>query len=203
MWYAFLILVISFALYPLYRLKVIGKNNLSKQHGYIIAPNHVAAVDPVLVAIARFVDKKMVVFAKDSLFKTALGQWFFSSVGCVAVQRGKGDTKLMDNAIAKVKNGTSSLIFPEGTRSKTGEMGKVKSGAFVMAIQSNVNIVPCYVKYKNGNSKIFSKAIVVFDEEININDYINEQNSNSTNIRSLKDEYMKRMEALKEKYKHF
>ncbi len=203
MWYAFLILIISSVMYPLYRLKVVGKKNLSKTHGYIIAPNHVAAIDPVLVAIARFVDKKMVIFAKDSLFKTAIGKWFFNSVGCVEVHRGKGDTQLMDNAINKVKNGTSSLIFPEGTRSKTGELGKIKSGAFVMAIQSNVNIVPCYVKYKNGNSNIFSKAIIVFDKEIEIKDYIDVNERNSANIRNLKEEYLKRMESLKEKYKDF
>ena len=89
----------------------------------------------MFVVLARFWGKKMLVMAKEELMHVnPFFTWFFRQVGVFGVTRGRGDTTAVDDAIEKVRAGQGLLIFPEGTRSKTGEPGKLKSGAFVIAI---------------------------------------------------------------------
>ncbi len=87
-------------------------------------------------------------------------------MGVVPVHRGKGDTAVVDQAIECVRNGQGLLIFPEGTRSKDGNLGKLKSGAFVVAAQAGVDIVPCRIIYKGGKLKLFGRCTVIFGKPI-------------------------------------
>ena len=104
-------------------IKVVGRENLPRDgRGFVLAPNHLSAIDPVFVVIARFWGKKMLVMAKEEVMHVnPFFTWFFHQVGVFGVTRGRGDTSAVDNAIEEVKNGRGLLIFPEGTRSKTGE----------------------------------------------------------------------------------
>ena len=82
--------------------------------------------------------------------------------GCSACTRGRGDTTAVDDAIEKVRAGQGLLIFPEGTRSKTGEPGKLKSGAFVVASAAGVDMIPCRIIYRHGHMRLFSRVRVCF-----------------------------------------
>ena len=119
-----------------FRIQVIGRENLKAVRdgrAYVIAPNHIANLDPVLIAITIFDWKRLRILAKEELFKNPLAGWFLRCMGAVSIERGKGDTVTLEKITNECKNGTGVMIFPEGTRTKTGKLGMIKSGAFVIA----------------------------------------------------------------------
>ncbi|MEG1477105.1 MAG: lysophospholipid acyltransferase family protein, partial [Oscillospiraceae bacterium] len=140
MFYCFIVTLACIAWHIIFRIKVIGKENLIKDRGFVLCPNHISAIDPVFIVIARFWGKRMLIMGKEELFNISpIISWIFRHVGVIPVQRGKGDSGAVDTAIEKVKGGQGLLIFPEGTRTKDGNLGRLKSGAFVVAAAANVD----------------------------------------------------------------
>lgn len=152
-----------------YRIRTIGRENLPKDRGYVLCPNHLSAIDPVFVVLARFWGKKMWVMAKEELFRNPIIAWFFRHVGVFPVARGRGDRSVLDSAIESVRNGSGMLIFPEGTRNKEGPgLLPLKSGAFVVAASAGADIVPCRIIYKGGHQHLFCTVTVIFGRPIPI-----------------------------------
>ena len=151
-----------------FRIQVVGKEHLPKDgRGFVLASNHISAIDPVFIVIARLWGKRMLIMAKAELFRiNPILSWMFRNVGVFGVERGKGDTQVVEQAVAKVRAGQGMLIFPEGTRSKTGELGKIKSGAFVVASEAGVDMIPCRIIYKGGKMRVFGRCTVVFGPPI-------------------------------------
>ena len=150
-----------------FRIRVIGRENLPKEGGFVLAPNHISAIDPVFVVIARFWGKRLLIMAKEEIMQVnPVFTWMFRHVGVVGIERGRGDVSVVDELIGDVKKGQGLLIFPEGTRSKTGQVGKVKSGAFVIASAAGVPMVPCRIIYEPGRMKVFCRVRVCFGTPI-------------------------------------
>ena len=83
----------------LFRFEVIGRENLKAVRdgrAYVIAPNHIANLDPVLIAITIFDWKRLRILAKEELFKNPLAGWFLRCMGAVSIERGKGDTTTVE-----------------------------------------------------------------------------------------------------------
>ena len=141
----------------LWRFEVIGRENLKTVRdgrAYVIAPNHIANLDPVLIAITIFDWKRLRILAKEELFKNPLIGWFLSCMGAVPIDRGKGDMDTVNKVTDECKNGTPILIFPEGTRSKTGELLTLKSGAFLIAGNADADMVPCRIIYDTPDKRM-------------------------------------------------
>lgn len=151
-----------------FRIRTVGRENLITDRGFVLCPNHLSALDPVFVVLSRFWGKPMWVMAKEELFRNPFFAWFFRNVGVFPVERGKGDKGLLNDAIASVQSGRGMLIFPEGTRSKTGELQKLKSGAFVVAEAAHADIIPCRIIYKGGKMHLFGTVTVVYGKPISI-----------------------------------
>ena len=150
-----------------FRIKVIGRENLIRDRGFVLAPNHISAIDPVFVAVARFSGPAMVIMAKAELMhKNFFFDWFYKQAHVVPVERGKGDTGMVEHIVREVREGRGLLIFPEGTRSKDGNLGKLKSGAFVVAAEAGVDMIPCRIIYKGGKMRVFGRCTVVFGKPI-------------------------------------
>ena len=167
----YILLPIAWLLWHIgFRIQVIGRENLIRDRGFILAPNHVSAIDPVFVIIARFWGKKMRVFAKRELFEiNAFLTWFFRQMGGVAVRgAGKDEKEVVDRTIEECRAGRGLLIFPEGTRTKDGAVGSPKSGAFVVAAAAGVDLIPCRILYDtpDGRMRLFCRVRVVFGEPI-------------------------------------
>ena len=146
----------------LFRFEVIGRENLKAVRdgrAYVIAPNHIANLDPVLIAITIFDWKRLRILAKEELFKNPLAGWFLRCMGAVSIERGKGDTTTVEKLTNECKNGTGIMIFPEGTRTKTGKLGVIKSGAFVIAAAAGADMLPVRIIYgtKDGRLHLFCK----------------------------------------------
>ena len=152
-----------------FRVRTEGRDNLKKirTRGYILAPNHISAIDPVFVIITRFWGRRMIVFAKKELFEiNAFLSWFFRCAGAMCVRGTKEEAAVIDETVARCQNGESLLIFPEGTREKDGTFLQPKSGLFVIAAAAAVDVVPVRIHYEtpDGKMKPFCKVRVVYGE---------------------------------------
>ena len=152
-----------------FRVRAEGRDNLKKirTRGYILAPNHISAIDPVFVIITRFWGRRMIVFAKKELFEiNAFLSWFFRCAGAMCVRGTKEEAAVIDETVARCQNGESLLIFPEGTREKDGTFLQPKSGLVVIAAAAAVDVVPVRIHYEtpDGKMKLFCKVRVVYGE---------------------------------------
>jgi len=152
-----------------FRVRTEGRENLKKvqTRGYILAPNHISAIDPVFVIITRFWGRRMIVFAKKELFEiNVFLSWFFRCAGAMCVRGTKEEAAVIDETVARCQNGESLLIFPEGTREKDGTFLQPKSGLFVIAAAAAVDVVPVRIHYEtpDGKMKLFCKVRVVYGE---------------------------------------
>ena len=151
-----------------FRIRVEGRENLKKVQtkGYILAPTHVSAIDPVFIVVTRW-GRRMVVFAKKELFEiNAFLTWFFRCCGGVCVRGTKDEMAVITQTVEACKQGRTLLIFPEGTREKDGTFLQPKSGLFVIAAAAAVDVVPVRIHYEtpDGKMKLFCKVRVIFGE---------------------------------------
>lgn len=174
--YKITVAVVWFLTKILFNFKYYGREiaEAYKTNGrpYLVCPNHVSAIDPVFVVLARGKGRKLTVMAKEELFKNPVLSWFFTQLGAIPVARGTGDKTVLEKAINDVRDGAGALIFPEGTRGDGNGMGKLKSGAFAVAAQTGADIIPVRIIYhtKDGNMKLFCKVSVVFGQPLKIED---------------------------------
>ena len=167
MFYCFIVTAAWLVWHIGFRIRVIGRENLPKEGGFVLAPNHISAIDPVFVVIARFWGKRLLIMAKEEILQVnPVFTWMFRHVGVVGIERGRGDVNVVDELIGDVQKGQGLLIFPEGTRRKPGQVGKVKSGAFVIASAAGVPMVPCRIIYEPGRMKVFCRVRVCFGAPI-------------------------------------
>ncbi len=145
---------------PFYKLlfwyKINGRENVPDDGAYIVCSNHLSNNDPVLLGIAM--KRQIFYMAKAELFKNPIAGWVIRHLGAFPVNRGAGDGKAINEAENIVKDGKLLGIFIEGTRSKTGEFLRPKSGASIIAHQMNVPVIPVCITPKNKKIKPFQQV---------------------------------------------
>lgn len=134
-------------------LKAEGLENIPAEGSFIIAGNHLHFDDPILHAMA--VRRGFKIMAKSELMKKPLAGRFLKALGAFPVVRGTADLGSLDYAVSVLKNGDGLLIFPEGTRSKTGELGSFKQGVAFISGKSGAPVVPA-ARIKRRRLLIFS-----------------------------------------------
>lgn len=126
------------------RFETVGKDNLPAARGFILAANHVSYLDPPVFGAGIY--RPISFLAKEELFRIPVFGTVITLLGAVPVAGGS-DFRTMRAIIRKLKHGAAVLIFPEGTRSSSGEMsGDIKSGVAFLAHAAGVPIVPCFVE---------------------------------------------------------
>ncbi len=150
--------------WPKTRFKFTNAKKIPKEGRYIIASNHISGLDPIMIGIGQ---KRCIRFmAKAELFRSAFPRWLFTKLGAFPVERGKGDWDSINNAKQMIDNGDAIGIFIEGTRSKTGELLRPKSGAVLLAYQMDCKIVPASITYKGEKRRMFSRIYVSFGDPV-------------------------------------
>ena len=162
---------ISFILRPIIKIlfpyEVRGLENIvNLKSGYILCSNHLSNLDPIFLALSY--PTPICFMAKQELFKNKVLGQIFSSFGAFSVKRGTGDKNALDNAKQVLKNNDTLGIFIEGTRSKTGEFLRPKSGAALLAYETKSDVVTaCITGTENNNKvKLFKKTIINFGKPI-------------------------------------
>lgn len=149
------------------RVKIKGLENIPSGP-VIFLSNHQGAFD--IPALQAYLPKQFRWVAKKSLFKIPVVGWSMSLAGYIKVDREHGHKAMqsLEEAAGKVKAGTSVLIFPEGTRSSSGELLAFKRGAFMLASLSRVPVVPIGIRGTNRVMKKGSLRIRPADVTVNI-----------------------------------
>jgi len=137
------------------RVEVRGMENIPRGVPVVLLSNHQGAFD--IPALQAFLPLQFRWVAKKSLFKIPIIGWSMSLANYIPIERENPQEamKSMEEASVRIKNGTSVLVFPEGTRSETGALLPFKRGAFMLATKSGAAIVPVAIK---GTSAIMKKG---------------------------------------------
>jgi 1-acyl-sn-glycerol-3-phosphate acyltransferase len=146
-----------------YRCKSSGQENIPDDSGAIIAPNHMSFFDPPLTGC--FMKKDLYFMAKQELFSVPILGFLIKRTNAFPVKRGKQDLNAFRNAFSLLKNKKSLLMFPEGTRSKTGIMGKARAGVGMVACTCQVPIVPVKIVNTN-NMKKFKRLEIKYGKPV-------------------------------------
>ncbi len=116
-----------------------GLENFPREGGVILASNHVSNWDPLAVAVA--VNRPVHFMAKEELFNIRFLGTLLKNVNSFPVKRGTADRKAIRQALDILNDGEVLGIFPEGTRSTTGEQ-KAQMGVAMIALKSGRPVVP-------------------------------------------------------------
>jgi 1-acyl-sn-glycerol-3-phosphate acyltransferase len=129
--------------------------------GYVVVANHESVADPFLLSWLPF-DMRWV--AKEELFKPPVIGWAMKWGGDIPLRRGQGESirAMMEECERALSGGISVMMFPEGTRSKDGELLPFKDGAFALAIRAKVPVLPVALagtrEMRPKHSRWFGKA---------------------------------------------
>ena len=125
------------------RLRLRGAGNLDPTARYVFVSNHQSHLDiPILISITRHF---LTFMAKKELFFVPMFGWCLAAQGHISIDRRspRKARESFDRAVQRLKSEEISLvIFPEGTRTRTGEIGDFKRGSFALAIESGLSILP-------------------------------------------------------------
>lgn len=147
--------------------KIYGAENFEKFSGGIIISNHYASAADGSIIFNAFFKNYFNALVKEEAFKTKIGNWFLTGVGCIPVKRGEADIDAYKKVVTVLKKGENILIFPEGTRNKAGTdvMAPFKKGVSVFAMRTKVEILPTLYFRMH---RPFRKNILVVGEPIDL-----------------------------------
>jgi 1-acyl-sn-glycerol-3-phosphate acyltransferase len=132
------------AVYATYfRWRVFGAENVPQQGGVILASNHSSFLDPPLVGAG--LKRDINYLARESLFRFPGIGALLRSWNSVPVDRDGGGAKGLKNILARLLAGGGIILFPEGTRTKDGNLQPARSGIGLTVIKSTAPVVPVRV----------------------------------------------------------
>jgi 1-acyl-sn-glycerol-3-phosphate acyltransferase len=129
----------------LYRPHIVGRKNVPKTGPVILASNHLAFIDSIVIPVAA--PRRVQFLAKSHYFegkglKGAIRRGFFTSIGAVGVQRGAGQAAQEALEQSKRILGSAFALYPEGTRSQDGRLYKGRTGVAWLALTTGAPVVP-------------------------------------------------------------
>lgn len=148
---------------PLYRVEVIGRENIPLEGGVLLCSNHINNFDPIIVGMMA--SRPVHFMAKEELFTVPILGKLVPHLNAFPVKRGMSDREALRKGLAILKEEKVLGLFPEGTRSKTGELGKGLAGAGFFALRTDAQIVPCAVV---GPYKPLRKLKIVYGKPISM-----------------------------------
>lgn len=130
-WWAFILL---------FRGRAWGHRRVPKRGGVLLISNHQSYFDPMLATLA--LPRQCSYMARESLFRNGLFRRLIESLNAFPVRRGEADLRAIKEALRRLRDGYAVLLFPEGTRSASGQMGPIQPGVAMLAQRARVPVVP-------------------------------------------------------------
>lgn len=202
--------LVDFFFKILNRSHAIGVENIPRTGGVMLASNHVSGVDTMLIptyCLKRFSPLPFMSPGKEQLFRIPIIGTIISLWGSFPVKRGARDITSMKRIMYYLKR-YMVMIFPEGTRTKTGELGQGKSAVGWIVYNARPVVIPTLVI--NTDKFFWPKRprpwfrvpyVVVFGEPLNLDKYYSLLECDRHTSQKIADEIMGALAALKEKHK--
>jgi 1-acyl-sn-glycerol-3-phosphate acyltransferase len=159
----------------LFRFEVEGLGNIPPEGGVIICGNHFTAHDPIVVALAT--NRPIAFMAKQELFQVPVLGRIVRWLGAFPVKRGQPDRAALRRSIEVLNSGGCFGIFPEGTRNRSGRLGKGEPGTAYLALKSGAPVIPVGI---TATYRPFSTVRIKFGPPVDLEPYKHEKLSNET-----------------------
>ena len=148
--------------YLIFTYKFINAQNIPESGALIVCANHLNALDPLFIEMAMR-PRHVSFLAKMELFKNAFLAKLFTAYKMIPIDRDKPDLSSIKSVLSVLKKGNIIGIFPEGTRSRTGEMLEPKDGAAMFAVKTGTPVLPARIEWIK-RKFYFPKVVVRFGE---------------------------------------
>jgi len=152
----------------IYRVRAIGLENVPRQGPLVLAPNHFSQMDHFFIGV--YLRRKVRFLAKSQLFGPPFLTYIYKHGGVFPVRRGHHDEEAIETARILLDQGEMLLVYAEGGRSRSGELGQPKPGIGRIALETGAPIVPVCI---NGSERVrrwkrlrFPRVTVQFGEPI-------------------------------------
>lgn len=140
MWYRFLQFWSQWLFLAFFGIRVYGQRNVPGTGPVILASTHQSFLDPVLVGLG--LPRPVHILARDSLFRNRLFRRLIRSLNAFPVKRNAADYSAMHESLERLEEGKQLLLFPEGTRTRDGSIGKLHPGLALLARRTDAWVVP-------------------------------------------------------------
>lgn len=147
-----------------FKVEYVGTENIPEDGGFIVASNHIHALDPLIIALG-IKNRQLHFMAKKELFDNIFVAKLITIVNAFPIVRGGADARALNYAKRIPAEGHILGIFIEGTRSKDGTPQRAKKGVASIANYSKCNVLPVSV-YNNDGLKKHTKYTVRFGKAI-------------------------------------
>jgi 1-acyl-sn-glycerol-3-phosphate acyltransferase len=124
----------------IYRVRAIGVQNVPTSGPLVLAPNHFSQMDHFFAGV--YLRRKIRFMAKSQLFGPPVLTYIYKHGGAFPVRRGQRDEEAFKTVFTLLEQGEMPLIYAEGGRSRSGELGEAKPGVGRIALESGAPIVP-------------------------------------------------------------
>ncbi|MBE0678226.1 MAG: 1-acyl-sn-glycerol-3-phosphate acyltransferase [Bacteroidales bacterium] len=143
---------------PFWKVITEGREKIDQDQAYVIVPTHQSMLDIVFFNMLRH---RLRWVSKIEVFSVPLLGWEMRMVKYIELVRGNKSSviKMMEQCVESLQDGISVVLFPEGTRSLTGAIGKFKTGAFQLAVKTDKPLLPVLI---DGTGEILPKKGLIF-----------------------------------------
>ena len=150
--------------------------------GAIFAPNHTSFSDPIAI-VSTFWYRRVFFLASEAAMSGAVKTVLFKGLGCIRVDRNISDIEAIHKVRNMLSDGRLVTVFPQGhIERESSKLGKLKSGAVLMALQSGVPIIPMYsVKRRH----FYERRLFVIGDAIDPREYIKGRFPSMENIETV------------------
>lgn len=135
------------------RVQVSGLEHLQPGRSYVFAANHQSIYDIPIVFVS--IPAQLRIVAKESLGRIPFMGWHLHRAGHLLVNRRNPGAGVVQKMARLVRDGSSLIVFPEGTRSADGAVGRFKKGSFAVAVDARLPVVPVTI---TGSSHVMKKG---------------------------------------------
>lgn len=174
------------------RLTIEGIEHFPTDKGVLICSNHMSNMDPPLIGVS--VPRRVHFMAKAEMFSIPVFNKLITHLGSFPVKRGSIDKQALRRAISLLNEGKVVVLFPEGTRNKSGELKPGLSGAGFLALRTDAVVIPCALV---GSYRPFKKITAVFGKPLDFSTKKTEKFSSKEATAIIMDQIRQLMEQRK------
>jgi 1-acyl-sn-glycerol-3-phosphate acyltransferase len=124
----------------LFGIRVFGRENFPKSGSALVCANHQSHLDPMMAGVGC--NRRMNYLGRKTLFKVKLFAWLINFLDAIPLDKSGMGIAGIRETMKRLKRGELVLIFPEGTRSHDGEIGKINPGFAVLARRTKTRLLP-------------------------------------------------------------